>query len=234
MSAVMMLLAVGACGNDGPSPSSTSASATPSTSATDLSAIACATEDPEGVGRLTGVWAGSEGGMYYVRQVGDCIWWFGTDVRDIEPGLTDQAGFANVASGRVNGDRIDLEWADLPLGDTLGGGGLTLVYDAENDAVLANPRALELHGMPPASAPLERWDAYYDARWRDGTTARARELPLARAIRGEPSMPIFTASAPISDRQASICAATSSGESASTAWTPRVSCAVTQVIAVIA
>ena len=133
MSSVMVLLTVGACGNDVPSPSSTSASATPSTSATDLSAIACATEDPEGVGRLTGVWAGSEGGMYYVRQVGDCIWWFGTDVRDIEPGLTDQPGFANVASGRISGDRIDLEWADLPLGDTLGGGGLTLVYDAEND-----------------------------------------------------------------------------------------------------
>jgi hypothetical protein len=79
------------------------------------------------------VWKGSEGGYYYVRQVGDCIWWFGTDVRAIEPGLTDQPGFANVASGRRDGDRIDLEWADLPLGDTLGGGGLTLVYDAQND-----------------------------------------------------------------------------------------------------
>ena len=71
--------------------------------------------------------------MYYIRQVGDCLWWFGTDVDDIEPGQTDQSGFANVASGRVDGDRIEVEWADLPLGDILGGGGLTLVYDAEND-----------------------------------------------------------------------------------------------------
>ena len=46
---------------------------------------------------------GSEGGVYYIRQVGDCLWWFGTELRDIEPGLTGQLGFANVASGRVDG-----------------------------------------------------------------------------------------------------------------------------------
>ena len=81
--------------------------------------------------------------------------------------------------------------AQLPAGQELlrevlrGATKAAVVYDAENDAVIANPRALELHGMPPASAPLERWDAYYDARWPDGTKARARDLPLARAIRGE-------------------------------------------------
>jgi hypothetical protein len=129
------MLGFSGCGSDAPTQSAADdvASVAPRSSIGDLSAIACATDDPEGVGELTGVWMGSEGGYYYVRQVGDCIWWFGTDVRDIEPGRTDQSGFANVASGRVDGDRIDLEWADLPLGDTLGGGGLTLVYDAQND-----------------------------------------------------------------------------------------------------
>jgi hypothetical protein len=133
--AVTAGLTVAGCGTNPSSPSAASdaPSQAPSSSATDLSAIACATADPRDLGDLTGVWLGSEGGYYYVRQVGDCIWWFGTDVRQIEPGLTDQSGFANVASGRVDGDRIDLEWADLPLGDTLGGGGLTLVYDPEND-----------------------------------------------------------------------------------------------------
>jgi hypothetical protein len=131
---VVFVLTVAGCGNDSTSPSAANepTSAAPG-SASDLSAIACATADPEDVGALTGAWLGSEGGVYYIRQVGDCLWWFGTDVRDIEPGQTDQAGFANVASGRVDGDRIEVEWADLPLGDTLGGGGLTLVYDAEND-----------------------------------------------------------------------------------------------------
>ena len=141
---VVLVLTVAGCGNDAPSPSAAgdAASAAPELaapesaapeSAADLSAIACATDDPTDVGELSGAWLGSEGGVYYIRQVGDCLWWFGTDVRDIEPGLTDQSGFANVASGRVDGDRIEVEWADLPLGDTLGGGGLTLVYDAEKD-----------------------------------------------------------------------------------------------------
>ena len=131
---VMTALTVAGCGNDPPSPSvAPSPFASVSTTAADLSAIACVTADPTDIGELTGAWLGSEGGVYYIRQVGDCLWWFGTDVDDIEPGLLDQSGFANVASGRVDGDRIEVEWADLPLGDTLGGGGLTLVYDAEND-----------------------------------------------------------------------------------------------------
>ena len=53
---------------------------------TDLSAIACATDDPTDIGELTGAWQGSEGGVYYIRQVGDCVWWFGTELIDIEPG----------------------------------------------------------------------------------------------------------------------------------------------------
>ena len=30
------------------------------------------------------------------------------------------------------GTQVDLEWADVPLGDTVNGGGLTFFYDAEN------------------------------------------------------------------------------------------------------
>ena len=78
-----------------------------SSTATDLSVIACATDDPEGVGELTGAWRGDEGGVYYIRQVGDCVWWFGTEIDDIEPGVTGQGGFANVASGRMVGSQID-------------------------------------------------------------------------------------------------------------------------------
>ena len=130
---VVLVSAIAACGNDAPSPSTVDAASAAPETAADLSAIACATDDPTDVGELSGAWLGSEGGVYYIRQVGDCLWWFGTDVDDIQPGQTDQAGFANVASGLVDGNRIEVEWADLPLGDTLGGGGLTLVYDAEKD-----------------------------------------------------------------------------------------------------
>ncbi len=123
-------------GDDPPSPSSSA-----NTTATDLSAIGCATDDPDDLGVLTGAWRGSEGGVYYIRQVGDCVWWFGTEIDDIEPGLTGQPGFANVASGRMVGSQIDLEWADLPLGNILGGGGLTFVYDEErNQLVMTEQR----------------------------------------------------------------------------------------------
>jgi hypothetical protein len=99
----------------------------------DLSAIACATEDPENVGDLTGVWRGDDRGVYYIRQVGACVWWFGTEIREMEPGVLGQQGFANVATGRMDGTEIRMEWADLPIGDILGGGGLTLVYDPADD-----------------------------------------------------------------------------------------------------
>lgn len=102
------------------------------TAATDLSAIGCAGDDPADVGELTGAWAGNDSGVYYIRHVGDCVWWFGTEVTEIERGQTGQPGFANVAGGRMVGTRIDLEWADVPLGNTVNGGGLTFVYDELN------------------------------------------------------------------------------------------------------
>ena len=108
------------------SPASSPGVAANTTAATELAAIGCATDDPDDVGALTGAWRGDDGGVYYIRQVGDCVWWFGTDVADIDPGKTGQGGFSNVAAGRVDGTEIELEWADLPLGNILGGGGLTI------------------------------------------------------------------------------------------------------------
>jgi hypothetical protein len=136
-----LVLAVAGCGATVPSspatevppPSAPPPSDTATSTATDLSAIGCATKDPEDGGDLTGAWQGDDHGVYYIRQVGDCLWWFGTEIRDIEPGVTGQAGFANVASGRLTGTDIEVEWADLPVGNILGGGGLSLVYDRKND-----------------------------------------------------------------------------------------------------
>jgi len=138
---LIVSLALAACGGDTASPSARgvvessdpSPSAGASTAASDLSAIACATDDPADVGELTGAWAGDDNGVYYIRQVGDCVWWFGTELRDVEPGVTGQPGFANVATGRVDGTNIVVEWADVPMGNILNGGGLTLAYDQEAD-----------------------------------------------------------------------------------------------------
>ena len=133
-SVVLLLgLVIAGCGStqqNSPSPSP-SPSTRGGVAVTDLSAIGCANDDPADEGELTGAWAGNDAGTYYIRQVGDCVWWFGTEVRDIEPGATGQRGFANVATGRIVGTRVDLEWADVPLGDTVNGGGLTFNYDEE-------------------------------------------------------------------------------------------------------
>ena len=78
---------------------------------------------------------------YYIRHVGDCVWWFGTEVTDVELGPVNQRGFANVASGRITGTQVDLEWVDVPLGDTVNGGGLTFIYDEERgELTLAEQR----------------------------------------------------------------------------------------------
>jgi hypothetical protein len=145
---LIVTLALAGCGGNATSPSAghnpassvPSSSAATSTTVADLSAISCATTDPADVGELTGAWAGDDHGIYYIRQVGDCLWWFGTELVDIERGLTGQAGFANVASGRVSGTRIEVEWADVPMGNILGGGGLTLVLDEENKQLVITER----------------------------------------------------------------------------------------------
>ncbi len=132
-------LATAGCGATPASPiAAASAPAAPSAAASaaaanDLAAIACSTDDPADVGALTGAWQVDDGGVYYIRQVGDCVWWFGTDLADIDPANMGQAGFSNVAAGRVDGAEIDLEWADLTLGNVVGGGGLTISIDEGGD-----------------------------------------------------------------------------------------------------
>ena len=62
---------------------------------------------------LTGVWHGNDGGTYYLRQLGNEIWWLGLS-RD--QGRT----FANVFHGTTAPDALNVtisgEWADIPVG----------------------------------------------------------------------------------------------------------------------
>jgi len=141
LAALIVVVTGAACGGDAQSPTpgasgTASPSASGGTAITDLSVIGCASDDPDGVGALTGVWEGRRGDLYSVRQVGECVWWFGTEVSDIEPGATEQGGFANVASGRLVGTQLDVEWVDIPLGDIFNGGGLTFYYDEPHGQLL--------------------------------------------------------------------------------------------------
>jgi hypothetical protein len=61
---------------------------------------------------LTGIWAAPDQGTYYVRQVGNAVWWLGLS-RD--RGRT----FAQVFQGTIQGDALRGEWVDVPLGTNL-------------------------------------------------------------------------------------------------------------------
>lgn len=68
---------------------------------------------------LTGVWSCDDGGLYYIRQFGDTVWWYGEQ-------SSSNPAFSNVATGTVDGNTISLDWADVPKGQTTGSGILVL------------------------------------------------------------------------------------------------------------
>ena len=69
---------------------------------------------------VNGVWHCDDGGMYFVRQIGPDVLWYGE-------GPTSQPFFANVAHGRIEDDgRVRLMWADVPKGVTGACGALLL------------------------------------------------------------------------------------------------------------
>ena len=71
--------------------------------------------------QLTGTWAASDVGTYYVRQIGNVVWWLGLS-RD------EGIAFANVFKGYVQAGSptIQGDWASVPLGVTPGQGTLTV------------------------------------------------------------------------------------------------------------
>jgi hypothetical protein len=72
---------------------------------------------------LTGRWDCDDGGIYYIRQVGNELWWTGKSAKG-EKGK--KAAFANVFHGRIKGNVITGSWADDPAGKDRGAGTLTL------------------------------------------------------------------------------------------------------------
>ncbi len=70
---------------------------------------------------LTGAWHADDVGTYYMRQIGNALWWLGMS--------HDQGrSFANVFRGTVEGNTLEGTWVDVPMGvgGVLGGGSLVL------------------------------------------------------------------------------------------------------------
>ncbi len=95
--------------------------------------------DPEDI-RLTGRWAATDGGMYYVRQVGDTIWWNGMSDYAQKYGEIGR-DFNNVGRGTLVGDSISAEFADVPRGNIWGNGNLSLRVESDAEGNLQVRRA---------------------------------------------------------------------------------------------
>jgi hypothetical protein len=93
--------------------------------------------DPKTVD-LTGAWRGDDGGIYYLRQLGNDLWWSGMSGRVGSPSDLGR-DWNNVAKGTINADlTIDLDWADVPRGGILGHGTLhwKIIDDGTGNIVL--------------------------------------------------------------------------------------------------
>ncbi|MEH2337517.1 hypothetical protein [Nostoc sp.] len=80
---------------------------------------------PSPVINITGKWQANDGGTYYIRQIGNQVWWYG------EYSPTNPA-FSNVFNGTINNNQINGNWADVPKGSTLSNGSLQLKIDSYN------------------------------------------------------------------------------------------------------
>lgn len=123
------ILALAACGITAPPSASVQASATNEPSQLpELVAVTCEPAPtpfkPTGFD-LTGAWAGDDGGIYYLRQLGSVVWWNGMSGRHRSP-LELGRDWTNVARGVINGLQIDVEWSDVPRTENLGNGNLIL------------------------------------------------------------------------------------------------------------
>jgi hypothetical protein len=74
--------------------------------------------------RLTGTWSANDGATYWIRQIGNCLYWTGFS------GPLDSASmgksFSNVYFATVGSVSVKGSWADVPRGATKNSGTLTL------------------------------------------------------------------------------------------------------------
>ena len=74
---------------------------------------------------LTGRWRSNDGGMYFLRQVGNQLWWYG---QSGDNGRT----WTNVFQGRIEGSQVIGSWADVPHGQIMHNGEMSLQIVAPN------------------------------------------------------------------------------------------------------
>jgi hypothetical protein len=86
---------------------------------------------------LTGNWKATLGAEavsgpdFYIRHIGDSVWMYGED-------MTADPTWTSVANGTVIGDKVELNWADVPIGKANLYGTLLLNITSDNELKVLN------------------------------------------------------------------------------------------------
>jgi hypothetical protein len=81
---------------------------------------------------LTGTWNGDDEGVYYLRQVGDQVWWLG--MSGLGQDLVDRGtDWTNVYLGTLSGDTVTGTYADVPQGKILDKGPVVMKLSRTSD-----------------------------------------------------------------------------------------------------
>lgn len=83
---------------------------------------------------LTGKWSCDDGGTYYLRQIGNSLYWYGE--RD-----KTKPAWSNILTGRIKGDQIRGNWADVPKGRTMSSGNLYLAIKGGGNVLVATKKS---------------------------------------------------------------------------------------------
>jgi hypothetical protein len=95
---------------------------------------------------LTGAWLGNDDGIYYMRQVGNALWWSGMHLRGTDEATLGRL-FTIVFHGTINRSNMTIsgDHIDVPRGENSGGS--TLVFEIVDDGgtviQLVEERALD-------------------------------------------------------------------------------------------
>jgi hypothetical protein len=87
---------------------------------------------------LNGVWRSNDGGIYYVRQTGNQLWWYGESGSG---GI-----YSNVFQGTIINDSVTGQWVDVPKGANRGSGSMSLRIVSNNSFVQTTSPALSGFG----------------------------------------------------------------------------------------
>jgi len=81
---------------------------------------------------LTGTWAGDDQGVYYLRQLGDQVWWLGMSGLG-QPLVARGTDWTNVYVGTLSGDTVTGTYADVPQGKILDKGPVVMKLTPTSD-----------------------------------------------------------------------------------------------------